>query len=164
MAREHYQPVNSAWPEAIPPITRDEAERAMRKLARHFKIRTYRSRPRRCWVAVSPPYHILRRGWRRLVHDLSHEWFRQVYPRKHPHDPLHARYEAEMTAYVLAAGWLDGTLRPAPKEKPSRDLVAERAARIEARVKAWETKKKRAETALRKLRAKQRYYQRKLAA
>lgn len=151
-----YNPVNTAWPEDVPPLTRIEATRAMKRLCRHFGFRP--RRVRRCWVALTPPYHTLDRGWRRLVHDLSHSWFRQTYPRKRPHDALHARYEAEMVAYVLGAGWLEGRLKPKPREKPARDVVAERAARIEARIAAWETKRKRAETALRKLRRQRAYY------
>lgn len=47
------------------------------------------------------------------------------------------------------------------KPKPVIDCKVVRAARIDARIKTWETKLKRAETALKKLRRQQAYYQKK---
>lgn len=152
-----YDHINTAWPETIPAITALEAERAAQRIARHFKFRP--GRARKVWVAINAPTNRLNRGWRRLVHDLSHRWFRQVYRAKRPHDPLHERYEDQVREYVLAAGWLDGKLRPKVKAKPAVDLKAQRAKRVAERMKAWEVKKKRAETALKKLRRQARYYE-----
>lgn len=158
-----YETSNEGWPETMPPITREEAERAALRLARHFKF-SFR-RVRRCWIAAKPPYHRLNRGWRRLVHDLSHTRFEQLYPRKRAHDPLHARYEAEMVSYVLASGWLDGTLRPKPKAKPApKDADAVKLTRTIAAIKRWRTKERRAKTALAKLEKRRKYYEKKATA
>src|SRR5262245_40179333 len=46
------------------------------------------------------------------------------------------------------------------KAKPVIDVTAVRATRVAARIKGWETKLKRAETALKKLRKQQKYYAR----
>jgi hypothetical protein len=47
---------------------------------------------------------------------------------------------------------------PVRETKPKPDLRTVRAARVAARIKSWTTKRKRAETALRKLRRQARYY------
>lgn len=65
--------------------------------------------------------------------------------------PLHARYEAD----VVASGWLEGSLKPRPTPKPTRD--ERRAAELErarAALVRWERKAKRAANAIRKARAK----------
>lgn len=180
----HYQKIDihaaspEAWPATIPALDGPEACKAVRRLWRKFlgapcpyELRIT-SGNRTTWKSSSPTVMRGRRvptfnvnpeqGWRDLVHDLSHWFHRKLYPKKNPHNPLHAHLEAEMIAHVVASGWLDGALksRPAPKV---RDVVAERAARIEERIAAWEAKERRARNALKKLRPRQRYYQRKLA-
>jgi hypothetical protein len=49
-----------------------------------------------------------------------------------------------------------------PKPKPVIDVKAVRYARVLTAIKVWETKAKRAKTALRKLTAKRKYYEVKL--
>jgi hypothetical protein len=65
---------------------------------------------------------------------------------------------------VIRRGWLDGKLRSEPKPAAPApalaDIRAERQKRIEERIARWESKKRRAETALRKLRKSRRYYER----
>jgi uncharacterized membrane protein YjjP (DUF1212 family) len=63
-----------------------------------------------------------------------------------------------MIEYVLTQGWLTGKLRKADKAKP--DLRSERLARIVERIARWETKAKRADTALRKLKRQRARYER----
>lgn len=68
------------------------------------------------------------------------------------HSDAHAELEREMIRMVIESGWLDGTLKviKAIPERP--DPIIAKHARILNRIKAWETKAKRAATALRKLR------------
>ena len=160
---ERYEPVNTIWPETIPSISKEEALRAKRKLLRHFgegKFKTVHPRVRRCWIAKTPPFNTLSRGWRRLVHDLSHRITDKFRGLGRPHNPYHARIENEMAKYVIEMGWLNGTLKPAPRHDPNPTDI-DKLARIMATMKRWETKRKRAETAIKKLRTRVRYYQRK---
>lgn len=151
-----YEPVRQTLPGVLPPITRHEAQAAVRALYRKFgKLDSGRQlKPypvRRCWISPKPTagHH---KGWGRLVHDVSHLIFRATYPRKRPHDVLHARYETDVAAYVAASGWLHGSLRQAPKAAPTRDQkMAAELVKVEARLKSWRTKAKRAATAIKKL-------------
>lgn len=147
---DHYAAVDAGWPAAIPPITREEARRASRKLARHFGGRPRRE-PRRCWVATSGQVGTIRRGWRRLVHDVSHRVWREQAPAARGHGKWHADLEREMVAYVVARGWLAGTLRAPEKATPvSLDARrAKRALHLAAQVAKWTRRKKLATTKLR---------------
>lgn len=104
---DHYQEVNAAWPTVVPSITRDEARRASRKLARHFGGRPRRE-PRRCWISARPNCS---NGWWRLVHDVAHETFSRSFPHFTDHNPGHAKLERDMIEYVVAKGWLNGILK-----------------------------------------------------
>lgn len=157
--RERYASVNELWAaQTAVAITRAEAEAAARRLFRAFGKRdgypqqrrdAKLGRVRRCWIAAQPTHGIVR-GWARLVHDVSHQIFRARYPKSRPHHPLHAKLELEMAEHVLAEGWLGGLLKPAPK--PGKDTRALKLARCEASIKRWESKLRRAQNALRKLR------------
>jgi hypothetical protein len=157
-----YEQVNKLWgsPLNVPPITREEAQRAARKLYRHFgptaACRAHRPVVRKVWVSLMPGNSgSLRRGWRRLVHDVSHRVFRYDHFKlyKGQHGDNHAKLELAMAQYVIAQGWLEGKL----KSKPKTELKltrSEKLARVDAAIKRWETKYKRAETALKKLQLK----------
>jgi hypothetical protein len=147
-----YDNVNGLWT-TVPPITREEATRAVKRIRRHFKILQGR-RVRTCWVSLGGKR--LDKGWPRLVHDLSHWLGEQRFPRERSHGPHHAAIEHEMTQWVLAQGWLDGKLKPKPQVKKPVD----RAAHARAMLARWETKLKRTETMLKKWRRKVRYYER----
>jgi hypothetical protein len=154
---ERYEPVNNAWPAIVPPCTRHEAERAMKALCRKFGGTIHGSpamngpvrslRVRSCWITRKPS--TLYRGWQRLAHDISHSIFRRRHPSFKPHDGGHATLEREIAEHILAAGWLSGSLRPVAAPKPTTD---DKLSKLDARIARWETKAKRAETALRKLR------------
>lgn len=158
---DHYAVVNGAWPKDIPPCTREEAKRAAGKLMLAFAGRKYPRRVyvRRCWIAVSEPYNDIRRGWRRLVHDLSHIVYRIEHKRGvfRAHGNTHARLEHAMIQHVIEKGWLTGSLKEKVAPKPT---ATDKAARIAARIKRWESKLRRAETALKKLRRSAKYYER----
>ena len=162
-----YDEVNAVWPKEVPAITRAEAQRAVIRLVLHFGGKQYATmakRPvRRCWISLKP-YHGLRRGWRRLVHDVSHRLYARQYPHFEDHGRTHGMLELEMSRYVVAKGWLTGTLRPQP---PKPKVVVEptvdaRYAKVLDQIKRWETKRKRAETALTKLNRRKRALARRL--
>lgn len=155
---DRYESVRVALPDVFPSITRDEAQKAGDRIwkkfapdgSKHFNVRV-----RRCWIARKPTTGH-RRGWGRLIHDLSHDVFRRVYRgQRRPHDPLHARYETDIATWVVESGFLTGKLKPKPKVKRVRTPVDERV-KVEAAIKRWTTKARRADTALRKLKRKMR--------
>jgi len=162
--REWYRRVNAAWPATVPPLTAEEAVRAAKKLYRFERGYTWRgpvkvtsgrrSSAIRGGVIIVNPLG----GWHELVHLLSH----YLSPGKHGAD--HARCEMRLIKEVIRRGWLDGKLRSEPKPAAPApalaDIRAERQKRIEERIARWESKKRRAETALRKLRKSRRYYER----
>lgn len=106
--------------------------------------------PRHGNLVVNPE-----RGWRNLVHDYSHYIHRQLRPKDSPHSDSHRHLEKEMIAYVVGSGWLDGKLKPKPRvarpAKPKPDPAVVEHEKVLARLKAWETKAKRAATAIAKL-------------
>lgn len=100
-------------------------------------------------------------GLRELVHGVSHFVHNEIYPNRGGHD-THLPTERHLIEYAIAQGFHLPKAAPAPKVKP--DVKAIRAARVEARIKAWETKAKRAKTALAKLYQQRRYYARQCVA
>lgn len=171
-AATRYHAVNDAWNLARKPaVTRVEAERAQRALirkfgkAREYPAQRYDVRPwpvRRCWISAknNPGSD---KGWERLVHDVSHHIFRKRYPSFRPHHPMHARLELEITMHVLTSGWLDGALKPKPKLRPSsEERRTTKIVRIDASLARWDSKRRRAETAIQKLERQRRALTRRL--
>jgi len=160
-----YAAVNSAWPPAVPTLTGPEAASAARRLYRFGMKRAWKgpvkltSGNRYTWIyhgelRVNPG-----KGWRGLVHDMSHLVHRYQHPDKSGHDMRHEFLEGEMVAYVIASGWLQGKLKPKTKPKPPLQEV--RHARVLQRLADWKRKAKRAATAIRKLERQRKYYERK---
>lgn len=158
---ERYTNVNELWKATpTPAITAIEAGRAARRLFRKFGRKTgyprqrsdakLRYPARRVWISTIPLHWNLNRGWARLVHDVSHDIHRARYGRMlKPHNPLHAVLELEIAEFVVASGWLTGALRPA--EKPAAATRAVKLAKVDAAIKRWDSKLRRAQTALKKL-------------
>lgn len=164
---DRYAPVPAALPETLPAMTRVEAQRIATKITRKFwpkghrrALRDYQypeRAVRRVWLSPKPTSATNHdKGLGRLIHDLSHDVFNAVYPHKLPHDPLHAKYETDIAAFVAGSAWLARVMQPkapAPKqslnEKRARDLT-----RAEQAISRWESKMRRASNALKKLRAK----------
>lgn len=171
-----YDLANDIWPKDIPAITRAEATKAAALLIRRFARKSdmppnaiglpgSARRVRTCWVCLSGETNTLHKGWRRLVHDLSHRIHVYRFPRFASHNEQHAKFEAEMAAYVLAQGWLTGTLKAAPKAAPTlEEARAERLANTRAKLARWQTKLRRAQTAIKKLRAAEKRQARVLAS
>jgi hypothetical protein len=166
---EWYSRVNREWPEHVPPLTAEEAIRAAKKLYRFAKKRVWRGAVRvvtgnrQTWVypgeiAVNP-----QKGWRDLVHLLSHALYQGL-----KHGGAHARAEIRFIKEVKRRGWLEGNLKTKPKPvAPPPDPVTAKQAAWRAKLaharalkKGWETKAKRAATAIRKYNASIRAYER----
>ena len=174
MSDADYQPVRDALPEKLPPLTREEAEKATKRIYRKFgkldngrRRRNYPSHfsgkfgvARRCWISKEETSTV-DRGWGRLIHDVSHDIFGATYPKKKPHDPLHVRYEQMIAEYVAESGFLEGKLKPKTKPKPTKHkknlLDIEK---IEAAIKRWDSKQRRAQNALTRLYKARREWQR----
>lgn len=169
---DRYSAVNAEWPAELPALSAQEAISAAKRL---WKIGTGQKFPgpvkltsgnRFTWprsrvLYVNPSRRGAHHdGWRGLVHDLSHAIHRRVNPGNKPHHHSHAWIEKTLIAHVVSRGWLDGKLRR--EEAPQADPRAKRQAQVLAGIARWESKLKRAENALRKLRKQARYYERTL--
>lgn len=161
-----YAEVNAAWPSPLPTLRREEAVKAAKRL---IKFATGRRAPREVKVTSGRRYTwVIRgvlvvnpsRGWKDLVHDLSHACHNMISTER-PHSEEHAQLELKMVRWVIASGWLDGRLQPSEKPKPTAfDRLVAKHAKIEARIARWETKAKRAATALKKLKKQHRAIER----
>ena len=102
-------------------------------------------------------------GWHEIVHSISHWAALRLYNEGHGY--RHAFIERELIKAVISGGWHQGALlrKRAPRTEPAPGdkLEAKRSA-IEAKIKRWQSKAKRAQTALRKLARQKAYYDRKL--
>tara|TARA_Y100001938_G_scaffold146886_1_gene226849 strand:+ start:727 stop:1314 length:588 start_codon:yes stop_codon:yes gene_type:complete len=169
-AKKTYRKVNSMFPENLPYIETQEAMQAYKKLMFHFgkkqiydkrrgwitKRPHYNKKPRKCWVCLSGNSNTLSRGWRRLVHDVSHYIHDWRFPNSsRDHNIAQAKIEHEMAQFVIDSGWLNGILKPKPKPKPTQD--EKRYAKINNLVKlikSWEKKESIAKTYIQKYRKK----------
>lgn len=107
MSAARYAPVVAALPEQLPAVDRHQAAVVYAALVRRFwpgsgrRYTSDRAPVRRCWLSRKPTVSSNSdKGLGRLVHDFSHDVFSAVYPRRKPHDPLHAKYEADVAAWV----------------------------------------------------------------
>jgi hypothetical protein len=136
------------------------------KLARHlwgkFGGRTVRypyrdanmMRGRRVWASSPTNHRSLARGARRVVHDVSHALHHaRSNGRLLDHCLPHAELERDMVRYVIEAGLYRKVVEPKPTTDQRR---ARELGRTIAGIRRWETKAKRANTALKKLRLKAR--------
>jgi hypothetical protein len=182
--RALYQPLDIhrdqtlVWPAMIPRLTEAEAVKAAKLLWRWCvkqapPNRVYRF-PASLPVKVTSGRRYNRilhghlvvnpgRGWRNLVHELSHAFHYRLRPTDRPHSDSHRHLERDLIHLVVGAGWLEGRLQPkarAPREPAVHpDQVA--YDRNQAAIKRWATKLKRAQNALAKLQKEERKLRRK---
>ena len=153
-----YGQVNRMWLDKIPPITKEEAFKAYKLLTRKFgskkvwseyynkwenkKLYIGRRRPRRCWICLSGNCNLLDRGWRRLVHDVSHRVYDFRFPKNSEgHNIAQAKIEHEMAQYVIAQGWLEGKLKPKIKTPLTKDeKKSKKLLNYERLLKKWMSK------------------------
>jgi hypothetical protein len=170
--QKKYHHVNSLWPDTVPELDGQEAIAAAKRLYRLGIGHAYKGKwkltsgQRYTWQRshvfyVNPKYtgRGAVNGWHDLVHFMSHYCHWKLHPGWKPHGPEHHAIERRMVEYVIANGWLDGKLKSKAKTATA-DVKAVRHARVLARIKTWQAKRKRADTALKKLERQRRYYER----
>jgi hypothetical protein len=172
-----YAEINATWPKEMKAPTGKEAIKGARLLIREgFRFHGFLAKANRKRIfrltsgnrrtrflrgiwQVNPDLY--GQGWRYIVHSISHHIHFQVHPTKRPHE-FHALTERHLIEYVLAKGWLEGGLKCRETVKPIIDVKAKRAALVALKLKRWETKRKRAETAIKKLKRQAAHYARTL--
>ena len=97
-------------------------------------------------------------GWHDINHDMSH--FIERRKTGGAHTNQHVRLEGAGARLIVRRFLRD---EPYAEKKKERDPVMERAARVDAGIKRWDAKLKRAANALKKLKKKKRYYDKVLA-
>lgn len=161
------QHVETQWPKQLPKLTATEADRAARRLYRFVfkracpypvKLTSGRNHSyiRGRALRVNPD-----NGWDTLVHGLSHSFYSRLHPGAKPHSGQHGSLERHMIRHIVDSGWLDGKLAPKLKaDKPAADPKLVKYRRTLASIARWQAKIKRANTAMKKLAARKRYYER----
>lgn len=114
--------------------------------------RHHAARHQNVWMKESGWHMRINRkdDWGEIVHLLSHWCNYRLSPKDKAHSNSQLSLESRMTKYAIDAGFLRGKLKSKTKEKPKRDLVVERHAKIVARVENWKKKSKRAESMLKR--------------
>lgn len=176
MAQFQYVSVNKSWPEGtnegrdLKP-TPQEAITAAKRLYRFAFKKPFKGKImltsgnrytyiRNNVLHVNPDSH--GDGWHELVHSMSHYASARLYPNAAGHGTQHAFLEKEMINLVVSSGWLDGKLRRARKPKPAKaDSIHNQ---ILLSLKKWRSKAKRAETAIKKLERRRKYYEKQIKA
>jgi len=164
--QDRYVRVNGTWPKPIPPLTPQEALSAAKRLYRIAMGRAFKgnmkltSGNRSTRVRQGVFYVNPENGWHDLVHDISHYAHWKLHPDKSGHDFRHAYLEKQLVEAVIGKGWLEGKLKREPKAKPPVQEV--RYQRILVRIKAWQSKQKRAANALAKLTKQKRDYEKRM--
>ena len=181
VARKTYGQVNRMFPKQLPILEKDEAEKAYKKLIakfgtkqvwseysnkwitkkmkvrriRKFGEKTFKTEVRKCWLSLNGDTNTLHKGWRRLVHDVSHYVHDFRFPNSNNHDLAQAVIEKEMVNYVINQGWLEGKLKTKLKPKLTKDEKQNaKIISLEKLIKSWETKEKRAKTYIKKYKTK----------
>ena len=163
--------VNRAWPEELPLLTAEEALSVAKRLYRFGMKRAWKGKwaltsgrrytwPRRGVYFVNP-VGSRSRGWRDLVHEVSHYVHSRRYPGKRGHDIRHEILEREMVDHVVRSGWLDGRFRKAQAPSVSGfEKLERKLAHAQQMLSKAETRAKRAATLRKKWSDKVRYYER----
>ncbi len=160
---EYDRIVESIWKEIPPEQMRNVwPNHAMSYVRALWKAETGRRFPwririgtgnRRTWLhyqvfTVNP-----KQGWHDINHDMAHFIERRKTGGAHTSRQLTRERNG---AHLIVRRFLE-TEPPPKKAKP--DMVIVRATRVDAGIKRWEAKLRRASTALKKLKKQQRYYQ-----
>lgn len=113
---------------------------------------------RRTWLASGVFTVNPEQGWHDINHDMGHFIERRTSGGAHTDNQLKLERNG---AHLIVRRFLE-TEPPPKKAKP--DMATVRSARVDAGIKRWEAKLRRATTALKKLRKQQRYYQKALGS
>jgi hypothetical protein len=171
-----YGEINGTWEAEFPlrTITMPEARVLGRRILKKFWPKevpavyqpSYVRRPRRAWASTKATANDRRHGIRDMVHDIGHAINDDGSAgKKKTHWHGHAALELEIARWVIRKGLHKA--KPVKPAMPRPSPAAARSAKLDATrasIKRWETKAKRAATALRKLRARERGLSRALNA
>ena len=169
--KEKYQSVNNLWKDIkVPFITRVEAEKAKNLLIRKFGSKRFMPvgvtmksknpfyRVRKTWICLSGDPSTLRKGWRDLVHEISHWVYWKRFPnRRFNHSFQQAEIEFEMSQFVISSGWLDGGLKPKVVVLSKEEKRQKKLDHYQKLISRWQTKMKLANTFIRKYNKKVKY-------
>ena len=172
--REKYAGVNGRWPEGTNSgrdikLSPQEAVTAAKRLYRKAFGRPFRGKVkltsgrRYTWIRNGVLYVNPNQGWRggglhEIVHMISHLASYRLH--RENHGMRHAFIERTLIDYAISNGFHEGKLKRERKPKAPVDLKTMRRQRIEDRLEAWKSKRKRADTAIRKLTRQLKYYDR----
>lgn len=177
--RKKYAECNNTLPDNLPYITKEECKKAYvllvkkfgRKETRHpykdewekrkMPIQIYAKHPRKCWVCLSGEASDLSRGWRRLIHDVSHMVHRWLRPKSPDHCYQQAELELDMIKYVQVQGWLGGSLKPKIIVISKDEQLDRKINHLQNLISKWQRRQKIANTFIRKYNKKVKYYQNK---
>ena len=167
---EKYQSVNNLWKDIkVPFITRVEAEKAKNLLIKKFGAKRFMPpnksamRPRnyrvyKPYICLSGQSDQLWKGWRRLIHSLSHKVYWNRYPHRHfNHSIKQAELEFEMCQFVISSGWLEGGLKPKVVVLTKEEKRQKKLDHYQKLINRWQTKMKLATTFIRKYNKKVKY-------
>lgn len=158
-----YRLVNAQWPAEIPPMTDRDVKFAGRVLYRLIMGKKFTGEftvkhKGRSWMRHTHIIGNSHQGWHDVVHDWSHDAHQRLYPNETGHGPHQASIERRMVEEVVKRGWLSGRLNKPKLEKPKLDVKAKRYRAVLVKLAKWQTKMKRAKTAIAKLEKQKRYY------
>ena len=161
--------VNNKWPENVPIPSDQEAIRGAKMLYKRALGKPFKGNVR---ITTGNRYTWIRRGemvvnasqgwngFRGIIHLLSHYCHRRKFPHHRPHHYTELEMEADLTRYAIERGFHEGKLLPKPrKKKPQEHPIVAKRKKLEDQIKRWESKQKRAKTALKKLKPRLAYYQ-----
>lgn len=159
-----YRLLNSQWPATIPPMTDRDVRFAARVLFRLVIGRKFRGKlvvkhQGRSYMHPAKIVGNARRGWHDVVHDWSHQAHGYLYPNETGHGPHQAFIERKMVEEVVKRGWLTGRLNKPKPEKSKPDVRGQRQAAVLKKLAKWQTRLKRAKTAIKKLEKQKAYYE-----
>lgn len=168
-ASEWNRLVNNKWPTDTPKPSAQEAATGAKRLYRKAMGRPFRGKVvitsgnRYTWIRRGTMYVNPDHGWngfRGIIHLLAHYFHARKYPGKRPHHYTELELEKELTNFAIENGFHLGKLKRPEKAaiKKDRRALGHKAA-VEA-LDRWQTKLRRAETAVKKYQKKVRYYER----
>lgn len=156
----------------FPPLLRAEAQRAMRRIYYCFagiagkanKAALMERSISRVWISGSESSTSgAQFGWGRMIRDCAYTIFALTYPGFNAAEAVsagpkqreraiarileRAQLELDILQHVIDRGYLSGSLRP----KPKVTTIEAKRARVQANLRRWQTKQKRATNAIKKL-------------
>lgn len=165
-----YQEVNDIWKDIkIPYITREEAEKAKNILIRKFGAKKFlpplhsamNPKAYKVWkpyICLSGDPTTLWKGWRRLIHSLSHKVYRRRFPQRwFDHSYQQAELEFEMCKFVIDSGWLNGTLKSKVIILSKDEIRNKKLEKYKILISKWEKRSKTATNFIKKYSKKIKY-------